>query len=180
VQPEIAEAGTVLALDSKSIRPNGVEPSGERVTQAFYDSGFAEKARVRKHDVLLNSTGRGTPGRAACYQLDAPAVCDNHVAILRPDTEVCLPRYLALFLNSPAGLTQSEQFQTGSSGQLEIYPQHIRPFLVFLPRTKSGKIDIAWQQSLADKIEAAIRAREEAKTKLAEAKRLVEAAIAGF
>jgi type I restriction enzyme M protein len=177
VQPEFAESGTVLALDSKSIRPHGVEPSSERVTQAFYDSDFATKGRVRKGDVLLNSTGRGTLGRAGCYQLDAPAVCDNHVAILRPDPKVCHPRYLALFLNSPAGLTQSEQYQTGSSGQLEIYPQHIRQFLILLPRTKAGGIDLAWQEKLATKVETATHAREKAKSKLAEAKRLVEAAI---
>ncbi len=177
VQPEFSASGTVLTLDSKSIRPHGVEPSGERVTQAFYDSEFAAKGRVCKGDVLLNSTGRGTLGRAGCYQLDAPAVCDNHVAILRPDPKVCHLRYLALFLNSPAGLTQSEQFQTGSSGQLEIYPQHIQQFLIYLPRTKAGGIDLAWQEKLAVKVETATRAREEAKTKLAEAKRLVEEAI---
>jgi hypothetical protein len=174
VQPEFAENGTVLVLDSKSIRPQGVEPSSEKVTQAFHDSDFVAKGRVRSGDVLLNCTGRGTLGRAACYQLDASAVCDNHVAILRPNPQVCEPRYLALFLNSPAGLTQSEQFQTGSSGQLEIYLQHIQQFLVFLPLTKRGAIDLAWQKKLAAKVETATRAREEAKAYLAEAKRLVE------
>jgi hypothetical protein len=135
----------------------------------FYDSLFAAKARVRNGDVLLNSTGRGTLGRAAFFQFTAPAVCDNHITILRPNSKICLPRYLALFLNSPAGLTQSEQFQTGSSGQLEIYPQHIKQFLVFVPRTSSGAIDVAWQQKLTAKVEAAALAHQEARAKLAEA-----------
>lgn len=179
VQPEYDPSGAIVTLDSKSIRPHGVEPSGERVSQAFYDEPANAKARVHKGDVLLNSTGRGTLGRAGCFQLDTPAVCDNHVAILRPDQKVCHPHFLALFLNSPAGLRQSEQFQTGSSGQLEIYPVHIQQLLIFLPRTKSGDIDIAWQQNLADKVETATRSREEAKVRLAEAKRLIEEAISG-
>jgi type I restriction enzyme, S subunit len=177
VQPEFAEHGTVLALDSKSVRPHGVEPGVERITQAFYDSDSAANGRVRPGDVLLNSTGRGTIGRAAWYQLVVPALCDNHVAILRPDPKVCHPGYLALFLNSPAGLTQSEQFQTGSSGQLEIYPQHIQRFLIYLPRTKAGAIDLTWQEKLAAKVETATHARDNAKTKLGEAKRLLEEAL---
>jgi hypothetical protein len=67
--------------------------------------------------------------------------------------------------------------QTGSSGQLEIYPQHIEQFLVFLPRTKTGKIDLAWQEALAAKIETAGRAKTDAREKLQAAKRLVEAAV---
>ena len=177
VQPEVDPAGRIIALDSKSIRPLGVEPSGDLVTEQFYNTPGNAKARVKKGDVLLNSTGRGTLGRASFYQLDAAAVCDNHVAILRPDPKVCNPRYLALFLNSASGITQSEQSQTGSSGQLEIYPCHIEQFLVFLPRTKSGAIDLAWQKELADKVEAATRAREGAASKLAEACALVEKAI---
>ena len=48
---------------------------------------------------------------------------------------------------------------------------------VFLPHTKQGTIDMAWQQKLADKVTAAGTAKQDAQTKLAEAKRLVEAAI---
>lgn len=70
-------------------------------------------------------------------------------------------------------------FQTGSSGQLEIYPQHIQDMLVYLPKTKAGKTDLAWQQRLADKVLAAARAKIEARTKLEEAKKLVESAVGG-
>jgi type I restriction enzyme M protein len=174
VQPEFDPAGTVIAIDSKSVRPMGVEPSGEYVNDDFYNSRFATKARVKRDDVLLNSTGRGTLGRASRYSADGAAVCDNHVTILRPDPEVCDPQYLALFLNSPAGLMQSEQFQTGSSGQLEIYPKHIKQFVVFLPRIEAKKVDLAWQRSLARKIEISREARENAKAKLRDAIGLVE------
>ncbi|HLW80238.1 MAG TPA: hypothetical protein VKU44_11635 [Terriglobia bacterium] len=178
VQPTLVEDGEVLVVDSKAVRPQGVEPaSTERTTRAFYDLSQSAKGRILMGDVLLNSTGRGTLGRAACYGLTAPALCDNHVAILRPDPEVCLPGYLSLFLNSPAGLEQSEQFQTGSSGQLEIYPEHIQQFLVYIPRRTSGAIDMVWQEGLVAEIEAAVAAKAAARARLTEANEMVEEAL---
>lgn len=178
VQPFLVEDGEVIVVDSKAVRLQGVEPApGERTTRAFYDSPANAKGHVRRGDVLLNSTGRGTLGRAACYQFDGPALCDNHVAILRPDIKVCHPVYLALFLNSSAGLAQSEQYQTGSSGQLEIYPVHIQQFLIYLPRKKNGTFDLEWQERLAAKVETSAAAKTAARAKLEEAKRLVEEAL---
>jgi hypothetical protein len=178
VQPEIIEGGDVVVVDSKAVRPQGVEPAAsERTSNKFFALKANAKARAQIGDVLLNSTGRGTLGRAACYQLSTPALCDNHVAILRPDPKVCDPVYLALFLNSPAGLAQSEQFQTGSSGQLEIYPQHIQKFLIYIPRKKNGDVDLAWQKRLAAKVEASAAAKVAARAKLDEAKQLVEESL---
>jgi type I restriction enzyme M protein len=178
VQPLFVPEGEILVLASKAIRPQGVAPDGEaRTTNLFFNDPANEKAHVRYGDVLLNSTGVGTLGRASFYLSEAPAIADNHVAIFRPDVAVCLPVYLSLFLNSPAGIAQSEMFQTGSSGQLEIYPQHISEIEVFLPRNKNGSNDLAWQKKLAEKVVGASTAKQEAQAKLAEAKRLVETAL---
>jgi hypothetical protein len=90
-----------------------------------------------------------------------------------------LPPYLSLFLNSPAGLAQSEQFQTGSSGQLEIYPEHIQEFLIYIPCDSNGVIDMTWQKQLVDQIQVAASARDEARERLDKAKRMVEDALMG-
>ncbi|GAB1722877.1 MAG: hypothetical protein GDA65_19435 [Nitrospira sp. CR1.1] len=178
VQPLLVENGEIAVVDSKAVRPLGVQPApSERTTRAFYAEPTNAKGRVRSGDVLLNSTGRGTLGRAAPYQSTLPALCDNHLTILRSDPDLCHYKYLALFLNSPAGLAQSLQFQTGSSGQLEIYPEHIQQFQVFLPRQGNGRVDLAWQQRLAAMVTDARELKNSARTKLDEAKRLVERAI---
>jgi type I restriction enzyme M protein len=180
VQPLFVPDGEVFVLASKAIRPQGVAPDDDaRTSKDFWLEPANEKARVKFGDVLLNSTGVGTLGRASFYLDDTPAVADNHVAILRPNESICLPVYLSLFLNSPAGIAQSEMFQTGSSGQLEIYPQHIQEISVFLPRNKNGSIDLAWQKKLADKVIGASTAKQEAQAKLAEAKGMVEKAVVG-
>ena len=40
---------------------------------------------IKKGDVLINGTGVGTIGRAACYLHEQNALPDNHVTILRTD-----------------------------------------------------------------------------------------------
>lgn len=116
-------------------------------------------------------------GRASCYQLKEPAIADNHVSIIRPNNNICLPIYLSLFLNSPAGLMQTEMYQTGSSGQLELYPIHIQKILIYLPKNDKGEIDLKWQKELAEKVISASRAKVEAQEMLEKAKQMVEEAI---
>jgi len=178
VQPVFIDRGDVSVIDSKAVRPGSVEPSHEEKTSlAFYNDPKNTKARVQHGDVLLNSTGRGTLGRAASWLRHDPAMADNHVAILRPHHRSCLPVYLALFLNSPPGLAQSEMFQTGSSGQLELYPSDVFKLIVYLPANRGGKIDLEWQQRLADKVFGAADAKGKVRSKMREAIDLVERAI---
>jgi type I restriction enzyme, S subunit len=178
VQPTFIEDGEIAVIDSKAVRPLGVEPDKtERTSSRFFNSPYARKGRVIQDDVLLNSTGVGTLGRASFYNSVAPALADNHVTIVRPNPKVCNPVYLNLFLNSPAGLTQSEMFQTGSSGQIEIYPHNIRKILIYIPQTQSGQVDLEWQEGLADKILAAARTRVTSREKLEVAKGVIEESI---
>jgi hypothetical protein len=104
-------------------------------------------------------------------------LADNHVSILRPDQTVCLPVYLSLFLNSPAGLAQSEKFQTGSSGQLELYGHDIARIVVFLPKNGKGNLDLKWQKKLAEKAIAAYHANIKARETVEKAKRMIECEI---
>lgn len=165
-------------IDSKSVRPGASQPSPDEMTdRAFLADSRNAKAVLRFGDVLLNSTGRGTLGRATCWRSTDPAVADNHVTILRPNPQVCLPVYLALFLNSPAGVAQSEMFQTGSSGQLELSPSCVERLIVYLPADENGTLDLAWQQRLVDKVLAAVEAKAQANAELEKAKAVVEREI---
>jgi hypothetical protein len=55
--------------------------------------------------------------------------------------------------------------------------QHLVNALIHVPRAQSGEIDLARQEALAAKVEAATRAREDAKARLTETKRLIEEAV---
>ncbi len=177
-QPEdYSESGEVTVVKSKNVFGEGInlEDCERAGNQAWED----EHARLKEGDLVINSTGRGTLGRAGVVPTCPPRVVASvDLLICRLNKQKITPHYASLFLISPAGLAQSDQFQTGSSGQLHLYPQHIAQFLIFLPRTKTGQIDLAWQETLAAKVETAALAKIEAREKLDAAKRLVEAAVA--
>ena len=168
--------GEVIVVKSKNVFGQGIElTTCDRTSlKAWAD----EPARLQENDVVINSTGLGTLGRAGVIHCDGQKiVAAVDLLILRVNPELVDPDYLSMFLNSPAGIAQSEQFQTGSSGQLHIYPEHIRQFMIYIPKNENQQVDLPWQKRLAGKVRQAAYAKVEARAKLEEAKRLVEESI---
>jgi restriction endonuclease S subunit len=174
IQPDgYSDEGPITVVKSKNVFGHGIDfVSCQRTSvEAFKD----QPSRLAEGDVVMNSTGFGTLGRAAFV----PSITEKTVAavdllILRLRKDQALPEYVTLFLNSAAGLWQSEMFQTGSSGQLHLYPQHVKEMLVFLPRNKDGSVDLVWQRKLAALVTRASRSKDDARIKLDQAKKIVE------
>ena len=167
VQPKFVDGGNVFVIASKAVRPARIRvDASESTDQAFYHKANVARARVKKGDVLLNGTGVGTLGRAGIYDREEPAVADNHVTILRLKDSLN-PYFLMLFLNSLPGQAQSERWQTGSSGQLELYPNQIERFLI-------PDISSEMQASIGEMIQGSYQTRDKSKHLLALAKQAVE------
>jgi len=131
-QPKYDPTGEILVLNSQQVGEHFCNLDGaERTSQEYWDKKPA--ARVKKYDVLVNSTGIGTIGRVNCVLHDEPTVVDNHVSILRVKPGSVDPLYLAVFLNSRLGREQTYRWQSGSSGQIELYPDDIKRFVVVVP-----------------------------------------------
>jgi restriction endonuclease S subunit len=176
IQPRYFDTGEIIVINSKHLGPTEIDiENSERTNKEFFDSSEAEKSRLKKYDVLMYSTGAYI-GRTNCYLEDKNAIGSNHVTIIRPNPKICNPVYLSLFLNSIAGLMQTDQRASGSA-QREIYPQEIAEYKIFVPKTKEGKPDLEFQKKLADKVIKSYLAKKEAKEKLVEAKMLVEKEI---
>lgn len=170
VQPDFTPHGGVFVVASKAVKAIGIELNlEEATTYEFWNDVRSAKARIQQGDVLLNGTGRGTLGRAGVYTGTHPALADNHVTILRLRKGIN-PFFVSLFLNSQAGLLQSEKWQAGSSGQLELYPFQIEQFLV--PNFQSRI-----QDELGQYVENSLRARQDSIRLTEIAKRAVEIAI---
>ncbi|GAB3443026.1 N-6 DNA methylase [Phycicoccus ginsengisoli] len=92
-----------------------------------------DEVKLQKGDVLLSSTGDGTLGKAAVWDLDHEAVADGHITILRLDQEVVDPYYLADYLRSGFGQDQIQRLYTGSTGLIELTPEHVDRIVVYLP-----------------------------------------------
>lgn len=149
-------------VNSKHVRANRV------VLDADNRKAEPTKLCIRFGDVLINGTGVGTIGRAAPYLERSAALPDNHVTIVRPSGIDAL--YLSVFLNSKLGQMQIEQMISGSSGQIEIYPDDIRQIVVW-----DAPPDI--QSKIADCIRNSFKLEQQSDTLLAIATRAVEVAI---
>lgn len=166
VQPQYQDEGSIQVIKSKNIGQQFVSlEDAERCSLDFWKQN--KRAQVKQHDVLINSTGRGTLGRANCYLLSKEAVVDGHITIVRT-TSNCDPVYLSTFLNSHIGRLQSERFCMGSSGQTEIYPLSIANIHLYLPEQAFQKeVRSLVEQSFASRI-AAMQLLEEARRKVEE------------
>ncbi len=172
VQPLYDKNGKILIINSKHLGPTEIDiQTVKKTTREFYDEDTTKKALLKKYDVLMYSTGAYV-GRTNIYLEDALGIASNHVTIIRPDNKICNPAYLALFLNSPAGLMQTNQ-QASGSAQREIYPQDINKYEVFVPE-KNGRPDLDWQNKLANKIIQSYEAKSKARKNLQKAKELIE------
>jgi hypothetical protein len=168
LQPEYVEDGEIMVVNSQHLGCYllNVEAT-ERTNKKFWNEN--KRAHLQKNDVLLYSTGAYV-GRTNPWLEDQEGIASNHVTIIRPNTS-CNPLYLAVFLNAPVGLLQTEKWASGS-GQREIYPGDIARFLVYLPSE-------TFQNKVADLVQESYRARQRAKALLEQAKAKVEALIEG-
>lgn len=85
---------------------------------------------LRKNDVILASTGDGTLGKACVYNQSIPAIADGHVTIIRVDSSVINPYYLADYLRKGFGNKQIERLYTGSTGLIELTPEQVASIVV--------------------------------------------------
>ncbi len=163
-QPQYAEIGLPV-VNSKHVLRGEVRLDEDNRNATFSDGDLL----IRPGDVLMNGTGVGTIGRTAPYLHAGAVIPDNHVTILRPKKGLDAV-YLSVFLNSMAGQWQVEQRLRGSSGQIELYPNDIAQFKVWIaPASVQADIRHAVEKSHVQKQRA---------TQLLEAaKRAVEIAI---
>lgn len=128
--PKYVDEGC-LVLNQKCVRnENRIDFSHARRTDLL--QALPEYAYLRVGDVLINSTGRGTLGRAAeLRELPEPATADAHVAIVRPDPERFALGFAGLALSTRKA--EFESLQTGSTNQTELSANSIASLSIVLP-----------------------------------------------
>lgn len=89
-----------------------------------------ERGKVYKFDILVNSTGTGTLGRANLFNEEGDYIVDSHVTIVR-----CLDNEYAKYLN---GVLRTDLYQgliystmvTGATNQIELSREGLRNLMV--------------------------------------------------
>jgi type I restriction enzyme S subunit len=114
IGPRYAENGQWTVLNQKCIRNQRVNTELARRQEREVPAS----KRVRFGDILINSTGVGTLGRAAIYLGNHPALTvDSHVTIVRPAESTANPWF---GMNLVARQAEFEALGTGSTGQTEL------------------------------------------------------------
>ena len=109
---------------------------------------------LKEGDVLLNITGDGVTFARSC-QVPAsalPAVVNQHVCVIRPDTEKVDPGYVLAFLTHPAVKSYIESFNAGGSRRA-ITKAAIESFCLPVPAKCLQKAITQVLGSLDEKIE---------------------------
>lgn len=94
---------------------------------------WKDKYFPQKGDVILNSTGKGTLGRAQVYPDDKRRAIDSHVTLIRADGELN-PFFYRYFLESHLGQALLYSMcVNGSTGQIELSKNQLDLLPVPLP-----------------------------------------------
>ncbi|WP_439870823.1 N-6 DNA methylase [Pseudomonas syringae] len=101
---------------------------------------------IQKYDVLLSSTGDGTLGKCAVYDLDYPAIADGHVTIIRVNPDIVDPYYLCDYLRVGFGAVQIDRLYTGSTGMIELTPDQVDSIVVDM------REDLMTQKNLSSQV----------------------------
>ena len=128
VSPDYDDKAQALVVNQKCIRNGQLS-----LTEARPHSTLVpDEKMLRYGDVLVNSTGVGTLGRAAVFDIDRDDLaCDSHVTIARPKDVEVEGEYLAYTVQ----LLQPyfEAMASGSTGQAELNRDFISKTKVLIP-----------------------------------------------
>lgn len=127
ITPKYATDSKQIVLNQKCIRDHCIDISLARV---HTPKAVTEKW-LQYGDLLINSTGEGTLGRAAqVWFVPENMTVDSHVTIVRPQTQL-LRFYIGLW-----GITHEREIEalhTGSTGQTELPRDRLKTMEIRLP-----------------------------------------------
>jgi type I restriction enzyme, S subunit len=135
VSPDYSDQGDGVVLNQKCIRDGKVSLAESRRHQ----TNVPGEKFVRPGDVLINSTGVGTLGRVALFDMELDGVtCDSHITILRADSSKVEPAYLGPTIAHLQGYFES--MASGATGQAELSRDLIARTKVLVPDEQTQKL----------------------------------------
>lgn len=126
-------------------------------------NALQSKGLLYPGDVLLNSTGTGTLGRAVVFnQSDDKYVADSHVTIVRPNQNKVLTKFLYYIIRSNS--FQDFIYTTcvsGSTNQIELSRERLRELTLDLPEIKTQERITEFLDQKITKIDEAIAKKKQ-------------------
>ncbi|MBD2318686.1 restriction endonuclease subunit S [Phormidium tenue] len=122
-QPKYTNYSTLPVINQRAIRWTGIQNEYLKYVDPLQFDLWEPEKFIQVGDILWNSTGTGTLGRAYLVterDLEPPKVVDSHVTILRPNKTAIDPRYLFFWIQSSEVQDNIVSFATGATNQIEL------------------------------------------------------------
>ena len=132
----------VRILNQKCNRINNINLSYAKSVDEAWIKSINEKFLTRENDILINSTGEGTIGRASLIKKDFEGFAyDSHVLLLRVNLEEVNPSILVYLINSQYGKKQVEMYKGAqATKQTELGIENVKKLLFPLPSIEKQNI----------------------------------------
>lgn len=121
--PKYAEHSSLPVVNQRAIRWFGIQDEHLKYVHPDQFDQWTSERFIQKGDILWNSTGTGTIGRACLVRsehLTPPKVVDSHVTIVRFNRSAIDPRYLFAWIRSPEIQRSISDLASGSTNQIEL------------------------------------------------------------
>lgn len=165
--PAYAENSDLPVVNQKCVRWDGIE---RRYLKFIHPSQFEKWSSERflvNGDILWNSTGTGTIGRAALVQIsnDERMVADSHITIIRPSNNV-FAKYIHYWIMSSAVQNSIGEVQSGSTNQVELSKRAVESTPIPLAPLDQQKLIVSKIEELFSHIDTGIEGLKKTRAKL--------------
>jgi type I restriction enzyme, S subunit len=114
--PKYDDNGTSTILNQKCNRWNHIAIEHAKKVNDQWFSSVKQVFFTQKNDILINSTGDGTIGRASIINEEFEGLLyDSHILLLRLNQNLVNPLYLTYFINSSLGQKQIENIKSATA-----------------------------------------------------------------
>lgn len=140
--PKYAEYSSLPVINQRAIRWFGIQKEHLKYIHPSQFYLWTPEQFIHLGDVLWNSTGRGTVGRAYLvtqHDLEPPKVVDSHVTIVRPNQAIIEPRFLFFWIQSPEIQEKIASLATGTTNQIELSRAAIASICIPIPPLNEQK-----------------------------------------
>lgn len=141
--PKYAQVkNTFPVINQKSIRWNGIEEEHLKFIDESQWDKWEETRFICDGDILWNSTGTGTIGRA-CFidkiQVKKAKVVDSHVTIVRP-INLIDSKFVFYWVMHPSVQSAINDLYTGTTNQVELSKTMVQKMIIPLPTKNEQQI----------------------------------------
>ena len=114
--PKYKDSTDAIILNQKCNRWNSLDLQYAKTVSKEWLNSIGRDFKTKENDILINSTGEGTIGRATCIDKNhTNLLYDSHMLLLRLNTELVNPLYYTYLLNSSFGQEQINYIKSAQS-----------------------------------------------------------------